>query len=396
MTITSPDSAMFLDPELAARRDDVHQATLGVVERFDRSYYLDCVRAGRFPDEMWAAMAAQGLLGLGVPEDLGGSGGGVTEIVAAMEAMSSAGVPLALYLLTAFARETILRHGTEEQRARYVAPTASGDVRLCFAITEPDAGTNSFRIESSLRAKGDGYVLNGQKTFVSGADVSDLMMVVARSTSLTDVADRRRGLALAVIDVDRAGVELQRLDIELALADQQSAVFFADVEVRPEEVIGEVDNGFAYLFDALNPERLLVSAWAIGLGDFALDKAVRYARDRAPFGKPIGSYQGLQHPLARARARLDAARLMTYTAARSFDQGGQAGYLANAAKLLASEAAVEACDVAIQTHGGYAFERSYDVVSIWPVARLLRIAPINNEMILNYVGEHVLGLPRSY
>jgi acyl-CoA dehydrogenase len=395
--INAPDGTGLLDPDLARRREDVHQAARGVTDRFDRGYYLACARSGRFPDEMWKAMAAQGLLGLGVPEQLGGLGGGVTEVVAAMEAISSAGMPIALYLLTAFARETILRHGSDEQRVRFVAPTATGERRLCFAITEPDAGTNSFRMQTSLRpAEGGGYVLNGQKTFISGADASDLMMVVARSTPLAEVTDRRRGLAVMVVAVDQAGLELQPLDIELDLADQQFTVFFTDVPVPAGDVIGDIDDGFRSLFDALNPERLLVSAWALGLGDFALAKAVGYARERQPFGKPIGSYQAIQHPLARARAQLDAARVMMYTAAAAFDRGINAGYLANAAKLLASEAAVNACDVAIQTHGGYGFDRTADVLSVWPVARLLRIAPINNEMVLNYIGEHVLGLPRSY
>lgn len=387
----------LLDPETARIRAAVHEAARGVTDKYDRAYYLDCVRQHRFPDDMWQAMAEQGLLGLGVPEALGGAGGHVTEAVAAMEAISAAGTPLALYLLTVFAREAIIRHGSDEQRERYVAPTVTGAKRLCFAITEPTAGTNSFGMTTSLRATGRGrYVLNGQKTFISGADVSDHMLVVARSTALSDVTNRRHGLSLVMIDVQSPGVEIQPLDIELDLADRQFTVFFTDVDVAGDAVIGELDQGVRYLFDALNPERVLVSAWALGMGDFALQKAVAYARDRSPFGKPIGSYQALQHPLARARARLDAARLMMYTAARLFDSGGEAAYLANAAKLLASEAAVEACDAALQTHGGYAFDRGYDVIGIWPVARLLRIAPINNEMVLNYIGEHVLGLPRSY
>lgn len=199
-----------------------------------------------------------------------------------------------------------------------------------------------------------------------------------------------------VVDTAGPGVELVPLDIGIELADRQWSVFFTDVVVTADNVIGQPDEGFRYLFDALNPERLLVAAWSIGLGDFALAKAVSYARDRAPFGRPIGGYQAVQHPLARDRARLDAARLMMYTAARVFDRGGDAGYLANAAKLLASEAAVDACDAAIQTHGGYGFDRGYDVLAIWHQARLLKVAPLNNEMVLNYIGEHVLGLPRSY
>jgi alkylation response protein AidB-like acyl-CoA dehydrogenase len=203
-------------------------------------------------------------------------------------------------------------------------------------------------------------------------------------------------MSLFVVDLPSAGLELQAQGIDIVMPDRQFAVFFDNVEVPAANLIGEEGEGFRYLFSALNPERVLVSAWAIGLGDYALAKAVNYARERAPFGSPIGSYQALQHPLARSRVALDAARLMMYTAARTFDEGGNAGYAANAAKLLASEAATNACDAAIQTFGGYAFTTDYDVSTIWPVARLLRIAPVNNEMVLNYIGEHVLDLPKSY
>lgn len=397
MTNREGRGADLLRGEQAEARSAVHEAARGVTDKYDRLYWLKCAREGRFTDEMWQAMADQGLLGLGVPEDLGGSGGGILEVVAAMEAMSTAGVPLALYLLTAFAREAILLHGSEEQRRRLVAPTVTGAERMCFAITEPDAGTNSFRIATTATRTGQGsYLLNGQKLFISAADASDRMMVVARTTPLSRSGDRRHGLSLLVADLDARGIELQRQDIGILMPDRQFAVYFDDVEVPEENLVGNPDEGFDYLFDALNPERVIASAWAIGLGDFALRKAVDYGSERAPFGRPVASYQALQHPLARARASLDAARLMMFTAAAIFDEGGDASYCANASKLLASEAAVGACDAAIQTFGGYAFSDDYDVATIWPVVRLIRIAPVNNEMILNFIGEHVLGLPRSY
>ena len=389
--------ADLLGGALGETRDAVHEAARGVIERYGRGYWLDCARSGRFTDDMWQAMADQGLLGLGVSELYGGSGGGITEVTAAMEALSSAGVPLALYLLTAFAREAILRHGSEEQRKRFVAPTVSGAERMCFAITEPNAGTNSFAMETlATKTIAGTYLINGQKVFISGVDASDKMMVVVRTSRRSEVADRRQGLSLFVVDVATPGLEYQLLDIGMTMPDRQFAVFFTDVEVPADRLIGDEGEGFRYLFDALNPERVLAAAWALGLGDYALAKAVDYARERAPFGKPIGSYQALQHPLAEDKARLDAARLMMFTACRIFDDGGNAGYLANAAKLLASQAAVDACDHAIQTHGGYAFNQEYDVSTIWPIVRLLKIAPINNEMILNYIGEHILRLPRSY
>ena len=373
----------------------MHAAAAGVTARYDRSYWVECCRNARFPDEMWKAMAEQGLLGLGVPEELGGSGGGLTELVAAMEAISAAGMPVALYLLTAFSRETILRHGTPEQKKDLVAPTATGEVRMCFAITEPDAGTNSFAMTTTVRPEDDGtFVVNGQKTFISGADAAQRMMVVGRAPGSSEGG--RPGLTLAVLDTGADGVELVPQDIGIEMADRQHSVFLTEVRVPADRVIGMPGEGLRYLFDALNPERLLVSAWALGLGEFVLARAVDYARERAPFGRSIGSYQALQHPLARARVDLDAARLVTYTAASKASAGAGSGYLANAAKLLASEAADAACDVAIQAHGGSGFDRGNDLVTIWPQVRLLRVAPINNEMILNYVGEHVLRLPRSY
>ncbi len=392
MTIPDDHLADYLgDVRLA-----VHEAARGVTERFDRKYWLECARAGRFPDEMWQAMVEQGLLGLGVPEEYGGSGRGVTEAVAAMEAISRAGTPLALFILTVFARETVIRHGSPEQIRALVSPTVTGAQRMCFAVTEPSAGTNTFGIDTFATKTVDGhYLLNGQKIFISAIDASDTVMVITRTTRLADVADKRQGLSVFVVDVRSAGIEMHPIDIGIVMPDRQYSVFFTDVHVPADRLIGDEGEGFRYLFDALNSERLLAAAWALGVGDYALAKAVEYARDRAPFGKPIGSYQGVQHPLSLAKVKLDAARLMMYTAARAFDSGVNAGYLANAAKLLASTAAVEACDAAIQTHGGYAFDNDVDVHTLWGIARLLKIAPVNNEVILNYIGEHVLRLPRS-
>lgn len=385
-----------LAPYLGDVRAAVHEAARGVTERFDRAYWVRCAREGRFTDEMWGAMVEQGLLGLGVPEEHGGSGPGITAAVAAMEAISRAGTPIALYILTCFARETILRHGTPEQIRELVTPTVTGASRMCFAITEPDAGTNSFAMSTFAERTPDGdYVLNGRKIFISAIDASDTVMVVVRTTRAADVADRRQGLSVFVVDVDTPGIEMHPIDIGIVMPDRQYSVFFTDVRVPAERRIGAEGEGFRSLFDALNSERLLAAAWALGVGDFALDKAVTYARERAPFGRPIGAYQGVQHPLARAKANLDAARLAMYTASQAFDSGVNAGYLANTAKYLASTAAVDACDAAIQTHGGYGFDNDVDVHTLWGIARLLKIAPVNNEIVLNYIGEHVLRLPRS-
>lgn len=385
-----------MDIEHNETRQAVREVVKGVTERFDRQEFVRRARADEGVDDVWATLADLGLLGMGVPEEYGGNGGGMTGPVALIEALSQAGTPPVLMLLTAFSRMAILRHGTEEQKQQFVAKTVTGEVKLCFAITEADAGTNSFRMETFARQDGDTYRLTGRKIFISGADQATHMMVVARTTKLRDAEGKRQGLSLFVVPMDAPGLELQRMDIDLHSPEHQFFVFLDDVEVPAANLVGERDNGLRALFDALNPERLLVSAWALGLGDHVLAKGVEYAAARAPFGTPIGSYQAVQHPLARAKAHLEAARLMLYTACDVYDAGGDAGSAANMAKLLASEAANEAADAVIQAHGGSAFDRDTDVITLWPMIRLLRIAPVNNEMVLNYLAERVLGLPKSY
>ncbi len=382
--------------ELQQLRDDVREAAKGVLAVVDRAEFVRRARAGEDLDDMWTAMADQGLLGVGVPEEYGGSGEGMTGPVAVMETLAEGGAPPVLFLLTAFARVAIMRHGTDEQKRRYLAPTTTGDVRLCFAITEADAGTNSFAMRTFARQDGERYLLNGEKVFISGADAATHAMVVARTTRLDDAPDKRFGLSLFIVPIGAPGLQLTRMSIDLHSPEHQFVVHFDDVEVPADDLIGPRDEGLRALFDALNPERLLVSAWAIGLGTHALQRGVDYARDRAPFGTPIGSYQGIQHPLARAKAHLDAARLMMYTACEEFDRGGDAGAFANMAKLLASEAANGAADAVIQAFGGSAFDHDRDVTTLWPMIRLLRIAPVNNEMVLNYIAEKLLRLPKSY
>ena len=385
-----------MEDGLGEVRRDVREAAAGVTARFGRAEWLACARGGEPPLAMWEAMASQGILGLGVPEEFGGSGGGITAAAAAVEALAGAGIPPIQFLLTAFSREVVLQHGSDVQRKDVLPATARGDCWLAFAVTEPDAGSNTFRTSTTATRSADGYVLNGQKIFISGADEAHVLVALVRTTPLTETDDRRQGLSLLLVDRAAPGVELRPMDVGIVAPERQFEVFFTDVEVPSTALIGEEGAGFRYLFDALNPERLLVSAWAVGLGDFVLEKAAAYARVRAPFGVPIGSYQGVQHKLALAKAHLDAARLMLYHAAGIHDAGGSAGTAANTAKLLSSRAAVEACDAAIQTHGGYGFTDEYDVSTVWPMVRLLEVAPLNNEMILNFLGEHVLRLPKSY
>jgi alkylation response protein AidB-like acyl-CoA dehydrogenase len=370
---------------------------VGVTARFDRAYFLRQARTGGTLDELWRDMADKDLLAVGVPESLGGLGGGIAGMATVMEEMSAVGVPPVLYVLTAFSRESLIRHGSEQQIADHVVPTISGERRICFAVTEPDAGTNSFAMRTrARRLDHGGYVLNGQKAFISGADEADHMLLIARTAPAGERVGRDHGFSLFIIDRDTPGIELARMDIDWHAPERQFEVFFSDVELPARALIGEEGKGFRYLFDSLNGERILIAAWAAGLGRFALGKAVNYACHRAPFGSPIGGYQGVQHPLARAHAHLEAARLMIRAAAVEYDGGADAGAKANIAKLLASEAAGEALDVAVQVHGGHAFVAETDVATLWPMVRTMRTGPINNESILNYIGQHVLGLPRSF
>lgn len=382
---------------LQTRIRDIQEATRGVTAQYDRAYILQCIKEDRFPDELWAKLGEFGLLGLSIPEEYGGSGGGVLEITALNEALALAGVPTLFLVVTGLGRVPIVRNGTPEQIKKYVTPTCTGEKKMCFAITEPNAGTNSFAMTTLAQPNGKGgWTLNGQKVFISGARDADFMLVVARTTRAAEVKNRTEGMSLFVLDMKTPGIKLQQLNIQVETAERQYMVFFDNVELPADALIGEAGKGAKAMFEGLNSERLLAAGAALGLGDYALAKAVAYSKDRKPFGKPIGSYQALQHRMAMAKAQIEAARLMTYSAAERFDAGEDAGAHANMAKLLGSEAAVAAVEAALQTHGGYGFDRDYDVVTLWPMLRLLKIAPINNEMLLNYIGEHVLGLPKSY
>ncbi len=372
----------------------VREAAEGLTRGISRDYWLQCARDKKFPTELWNAMAETGLLGITVPEEYGGSGGGLSELMVLNEVTGRAGIPSMFFVLGSFARMPIIKHGTPAQIRKFVTPTATGEGKMCFGVTEPNAGTNTFRLQTTANSNDSGWLVNGAKVFITGAKESNSMLLIARTASF-DPAKPRNGLSLFIIESHSPGIEFRRLNIDV-LGESQYQVFFKDVQIPRDALIGEEGKGMKYLFDGLNTERLVLASMAVGLGNRALDKAVAYARERAPFGTPIGSYQGLQHPLARAKAHLEAARLVMKEAAATFDRGEDAGPLANMAKLLSSEACEEAVDISLQTHGGYGFDQDYDVVTLWPFARLMRVAPVNNEMILNYIGEHVLGLPRSY
>ncbi|GAA3238340.1 acyl-CoA dehydrogenase [Pseudonocardia petroleophila] len=375
--------------------ESIFSAVEGVLAACPRELYVRRSREKAHAPELWDALVAADLLAIGIPEELGGAGGGLTGCTAVMEALSRAGVPPLQYSLTTFSREAILRHGTERQIKEHVLPTISGQRRFCLGVTEPEAGTNSFASRTVAKATGTGYRISGQKVYISAADEADHILLLARTAGPGEKVGRRSGFGLFVVDMSLPGVELRRLDIEWHAPEYQFEVFFDDVEVPADALIGEEGLGFDNILSCLNQERVVIAAWALGLGEYGLQKAVEYAKVRAPFGTPIGAHQGVQHPLALAKAEMEAARQVMYSAAGEYDSGRDAGAQANMAKLLGSRAALAAVDAAIQTHGGSAFVYETDVITLWPMIRVLQIAPINNESVLNYIGERVLGLPRS-
>lgn len=376
--------------------NDIRQAAQGVIKQVPRQHIIDCDKDGSFPHQLYDTMSELGLWGVGLPEEHGGMGGGVSAMVALVETLSAAGMPPFNFLITGFARMAIYTHGTPEQVEKFVKPTADGSKRIAFAITEPNAGTNTMAIKTFAKKNGDNYIINGQKAFISGVNDCEWMLLITRTQLLKDVPNPAVGITPFIVDTKSPGIELNEMRIRVSPPDRQYEVFLDDVAVPVERMVGKEGDGMKGLFVGLNPERLMTSAISCGLADYAINKAVEYIKERAPFGKPTGSYQGLQHPLARAKARLEAARLMLYDAARRIDLGEKTGAVPSMAKLLCSEVASEAFDIAIQCHGGYGFDEDYDLITLLPCARAQRVAPVNNEMMLNFIGEHVLGLPKSY
>ena len=379
-----------------------HQMLLDTADRiaqdFPREYYIECAKTQTFPQEQWEALAQSGILGVNTPEEHGGSGMGMLALVLLQERLAEHGVaPLFFVVNQGIAVPSISRHGTEEQKQRWLPAIASGEKRCCFAITEPNAGTNTFKIQTRGREEGDHFVLNGNKLFISGINDAQQVLVVAR----TDDSDRgeKAKLTLFVVDTDSEGLTWERMDTMLMNAEGQFFVYFDEVKVPRENVLGQVGQGVNVLFDALNPERMIVAAGSIGGGRHVLKRGTEYANERQIFNGPIGAYQGLQHPMAEAKALLESASLMVQKAAVLQDQGAHpkvVGDIANMGKLVGTDAAFKAADAAIQCFGGYGFCESYDMLSHYIAARLGKVAPINREMTLNYIGEFILGLPKSY
>jgi alkylation response protein AidB-like acyl-CoA dehydrogenase len=370
-------------------------AVAAVTRQFGGTYFAEHAERREPTRELWQALATPGFIGINIPERFGGGGAGLAELAVVCEETAAQGCPLLLLLVSsAISAEILTRYGTPEQQQTWLPPMASGDSKVVFAITEPDAGSNTHRLATTATRDGDDWLLNGTKYYSSGVDEAAAVMVVARTG--TDDATGRARLSLFLVPATAPGLVRQPLPVATPLPERQFTLFFDDVRVGADQLIGEEGDGFTQVFHGLNPERITGAALAVGVGRYALEKAADYARSRSVWGPPIGSHQGVSHPLAKARIEVELAALMTAKAAWQHDHGVPAGEAANMAKYAAAEAALAAVDAAIQTHGGNGLSTEYGLVPLWGMARLLRIAPVNREMILNYVAQHSLGLPRSY
>lgn len=387
-----------MDFTLSHEQQMIYEYGENLLKDFSRDYWVDCAERHEFPTDMYRKVARDGFVGIMVPEEDGGAGMGMMEMVLLQEGLSNMGIPLqSLVVGATMSLGPIGKHGTVEQKQKYLPPGCVGDIRFCFAITEPDAGTNTMRTSTMLTASSNGgYKLNGRKTFITDAEGSDYMLVVARNIHHREAARKTDGFTIVIVNTRSPGIEMQPIEVSIPLPEKQYQIFFDDVEVATTDVLGEVGKGFDILFESLNPERMILAAMCCGMGRYAMDRAVEYANDRVVFDRPIGAYQALQHPLAKAKTEVELASLMTRKAAWLFDNGQRCGEEANMAKLAASCAAVNAIDASLQCFGGNGFTREYGIFDLYPFARLLKTAPLNNEMVLNFIAERGMGLPRSY
>ncbi len=378
--------------ELRALRAAV--ADLG--SRYGQSYFLEQARSGGTTQALWQEAGKAGFLGVNLPEEYGGGGGGMVELSLVCEELGAAGCGLLMMVVSpAICGTVIARFGTDEQKQRWLPGLADGSEIMAFAITEPDAGSNSHQITTSARRDGDEWVLTGRKTWISGVDLADAMLVVGR---LADGSTGTLRPALFVVPTDAPGLTAQPIPMEIVSPERQFQVFLDDVRLPADALVGHPDQGIAQLFAGLNPERVMAAAFSLGVARLAMRKATEYARTRQVWGTPIGAHQGLAHPLAACQIEIELARLMTQKAAWLIDAGrdSEAGLAANGAKYAAAEAAARTVDQAVQTHGGAGLSQEYGVGALLVASRLSRIAPVSREMILSFVAQHDLQLPRSY
>jgi acyl-CoA dehydrogenase len=390
-----------MDFQLSSEQALIVETARKIGESFGLDYWRKTDASGNFPREIWKAICDAGLCGAVLPQESGGGGAGMLELVLAIEALSAGGggVVLAqLFMINPlFGGLGIARYGTERMKRDILPGLINGRYKICFALTEPDSGNNSLNLRTFARSVQDGWRLSGQKVWITAVDAADFIMVVARTRRAEDVARRTDGISIFLFDAKRDGIRHQRIDKSATNSLASSMLFFDEVHISPDEIMGTVDNGWPALIDLLNGERVITAAGLVGAGELAIRLAVAYARDRKIFGnRPIASYQSIQFPLAKAHAELECARLMNRKAATLMDRGLAFASEANIAKFMAAEAAVAATDRAVQTLGAMGFACEYHVERLWRDTRVFAVAPVPQEMILSFLAAHDLSLPRSY
>ncbi len=379
--------------EQRAIRDSVRE----LCRDFPDTYWRKVDKNEEYPEAFVEALTRSGYLAALIPEEYGGAGLGITDASIILEEINRSGGNSGACHAQMYTMGVMLRHGSEEQKRRYLPGIARGELRLqAFAVTEPNAGSETTKIRTMAVRKGDRYLVNGQKIFISRVQHSDLMLLLARTTPYEEVKDKTHGISVFLIDMKNVKGKLEAQPLDLMINHHTSTVFFEDVEIPAENLIGQEGKGFSYIIDGWNAERILIAAESIGDGRWFIARAVSYGCERVVFDRPIGANQGIQFPIAQAYAHIEAADLMRFDAAAKFDRKEKCGAEANMAKLLASEAAWEAANICLTTYGGYGFARDYDVERKFRETRLLSIAPVSNNLVLAFLGNKVLGLPKSY
>jgi len=388
-----------MDFALTANQDSIRDAVAKICARFDDSYWLNKDKEGGFPADFHKAFADAGWLGICIPEAYGGSGLGILDAAIMMRAIAESGAGMSgasAIHMNVFGLNPVVVFGSKEQCARMLPGIVDGRERACFAVTEPNTGLNTTQLKTRAVRSGDKYIVNGQKVWISTAQVAEKILLLARTTPLEEVKSPTHGLSLFYTDFDRSRITVHEIEKMGRKAVDSNELFIADFVIPAEDRLGEEGRGFDYILHGMNPERILIAAEAVGLGHLALSRASAYAKARNVFNRPIGQNQGIQHPLAKNWMELEAAWLMTLQAAWQYDQRMACGPAANAAKYLAGEAGFHACEQAVMTHGGFGYAREYHVERYLRESLIPRIAPISPQLILSFVAEKVLGLPKSY
>ena len=388
-----------MDFSVTENQEAIRDAIQKICANFDDAYWLKKDREGGFPHDFHKAMADAGWLGICIPEEYGGSGLGVVEAAIMMRTIAESGAGMSgasAVHINVFGLNPVVVFGTDEQRKRMLPPMVEGREKACFAVTEPNTGLNTTQLKTRAEARNDRYIVNGQKVWISTAQVAHKILLLARTTPLEEVKNPSHGLSLFYTDFDRKRVKVHEIEKMGRKIVDSNELFFEDFEIPMEDRIGEEGRGFEYILHGMNPERILIAAEAVGLGKLALSRAADYAKTRIVFNRPIGKNQGIQHPLAKNWMELEAAWLMTLSAAWQYDKGLPCGAAANAAKYLAGEAGFQACEQAVMTHGGFGYAKEFHVERYLREVLIPRIAPISPQLILSFIAERVLGLPKSY